>query len=265
MTAPPYTARAIKSTALMEETRRLLRVWHPGLSAIELRRRARSEDLLGKATASRADDIVQFSFANRLLVDGDEPAATVKRLLEARGVGGWFSQLGLLFAARNDIVLAEAISVFLVEARLRHAVAVSSRDFVAFLSRQEEGGRMVKPWSSGVKESVAQHIMHQLTDAGALGAPRRGLRPILPYRAGDVAIAFLACDLHRRGVSDASLVAHEDWLTWQMSEDDVRAALERLADLGLWMIQAAGDVVRISWRWSSWDEVVAVLARCSDA
>jgi hypothetical protein len=44
----------------------------------------------------------------------------------------------------------------------------------------------------------------------------------------------------------------------------VRVALDRLSDLGLWVIQAAGDVVRITWRWSRWDEVMAVLERCSD-
>jgi hypothetical protein len=265
VSAATYTARAIKSTALTEETRRLLRAWQPGLGAAELRRSARTEDLLGKATGSRADDIVQFSFAARYLADGDEPAATVKRLLDLRGFGPWFAQLGLLFAARNDVVLAEAITVFLSDVRQRQVASTSSRDFVAFLTRQEEAGRMAKAWSPSVKESVAQHVMHQLTDAGVLGTPRRGLRPLQAYRAGEVAIAFLACELHRKGVSDAALVAHPDWRIWQMPEDEVRAALERLGDLGLWMIQAAGEVVRISWRWSRWDEVVAVLARCSDA
>ncbi len=264
MTAANYTARAIKSTALLEETRRLLRAWNPGQSAADLRHRARTEDLLGKATGSRADDIVQGAFAARYLIDGDEPAETVKRLLDARGAGPWFAQLGLLFAARNDAVLADAITVFLVDAKRRHAVAVSSKDFVAFLGRQEEAGRMVKAWSLGVKESVAQHIMHQLTDVGALGAPSRGRRSIQPFHAGDVAVAYLACELHRKGVSDAALVAHADWRVWQMTEDEVRVALDRLSDLGLWVIQAAGDVVRIAWRWSRWDEVVAVLERCSD-
>lgn len=37
----PYTARAIKATGLVDETKALLRAWEPGESAAELRRRAR--------------------------------------------------------------------------------------------------------------------------------------------------------------------------------------------------------------------------------
>ena len=52
---------------------------------------------------------------------------------------------------------------------------------------------------------------------------------------------------------------HPDWRVWQMQPADVREALDRLSDLGLWVYQGAGSVVRIAWPWSSWDEVLAVL------
>ena len=60
---PPYTARAIKATGLVDETKVLLRAWEPGESAADLRRRAREKSLLGKATASRSDDVVQVTWA----------------------------------------------------------------------------------------------------------------------------------------------------------------------------------------------------------
>lgn len=258
-----YTSRVIKGTALLEEMRSLLRAWRPGETVKAFRERARDEDLLGKATASRRDDVVRRVFAPRFLAEGQEPAASLRRLLDARGSGPWFAEICLLLAARADVVVREAVTVFLRAARARGAFAVATPDFVRFLHEQEERGRMARPWSPRVREGVAQHMLHQLTDLGVLGAPQRGVRPLLPYAPGRRAIAWLACDLHRRGISDGALVAHGDWQAWQMQESEVREALDRLSDLGLWMYQGAGSTVRIAWTWSDWSVVLAVLEEAS--
>ncbi len=260
---PPYTARAIKGTALPEETRTLLRAWRPGETAKDFRQRARSEDLLGKATASRRDDLVRLVFEPRFLADAQEPAASMRRLLTARGNGPWFTQLCLLFAARVDVVLREAVTVFLPAARARRAFAVNTPDFMRFLEEQEARGRMVRPWSRSVRESVAQHVLHQLTDLRVLGPSRRGVRPLLPYTPGSLPIAWLACELHRRGTSDTALVAHPDWQVWQMHEPEVREALDRLSDLGLWMYQGAGSIIRMAWLSPDWHTVLTVLEGAS--
>ncbi len=254
-----YTARAIKGTALLEETRALLRAWRVGESAAAFRERALAEDLLGKATAARADDVVRVAFATRLLVHGQEPAASLRRLLEARGNGSWFAQLCLLFAARADVVLREAITEFIQRSLARGSDAVTTTDLLRFLDEREAEGRMEKPWSRSVRESVAQHILHQLTDLAVLGPPRRGVREILPYRPGSLAVAWLACELHRRGTSDVAIVEHEDWRVWQLGNEEVRDALDRLTDVGLWIYQGAGSVVRLTWAWTEWDAVLDVL------
>jgi hypothetical protein len=256
---PPYTARAIKGTALLPEMRALLRAWRPGETARELRERARRDDILGKAAASRGDDLVRLVFERRFLADGQEPAASVRSLLDARGSGSWFAPVCLLVAARADVVLREAITAFLPAAKKRGAFAVSTPDLERFLEAQEERGRMLRPWSRVVRERVAQHVLHQLTDLGVLGAPKRGQRPLLAYAPGSLPIAWLACDLHRRGVSDAALLRHPDWEVWQMSEADVREALDRLSELGLWVYQGAGSIVRMAWPWSDWQTVLDVL------
>lgn len=263
---PIYTSRAIKATALLEETRALLRAWQPGETSASLRARAREEDLLGKATASRTEDIVEKAFSSRLLVAGDEPAASMRRLLLARGAGPWFSAVLLLQAARADVVLSEAITDFLPGMAERGREVVDTDDFVRFLEARESEGRMVKPWSATVRRRVAQHVLHMLSDFGLLSSPRRGLRTLLPYRPPDLAIAWLACDLHFGGpagtsppLDDAQLTAHEDWGIYAMPEPAVREALDRLTDLGLWLFQAAGSVVRITWACSSWPDALAAL------
>ncbi len=255
----PYTSRAIKATALLEETRALLRAWHPGETSDALRKRARDEDILGKATRARAVDVVEHAFVRRLMVDGGEPATSLRQLLVRRGNGPWFAQLCLLFAARADVVLREAITVFVRSAAERGLEHVTSAAFGEFLQDQEERGRMRSPWSSSVHIRVARHVLHQLTDLGVLGDSRRGAREILGYRAGPLAVAWLACELHRLGFSDSAIVSHPDWSIWQMRPADVRASLDRSSDLGLWIIQSAGSVVRITWTCKEWREVLAVL------
>ncbi len=259
----PFTARIIKGTALLDETRSLLRAWRPGETAKAFRERARDEGLLGKATAARADDVVRRVFEPRFLVEGQEPAASLRQLLDARGSGPWFSQFCLLLAARADVVIREAVTVFLPAVRARGASAVTTPDFIGFLEEQEERGRMLRPWSATVRLGVAQHLLHQLTDLGVLGAPRRGVRPLLSYRPGSLAIVWLACELHRRCISDAALVAHRDWHVWQMHEHDVREALDRLSTLRLWVYQGAGSTVRIAWTWSDWHVVLSALKETS--
>ncbi|MFO0590897.1 MAG: BrxA family protein [Polyangiaceae bacterium] len=254
----PYTARAIKGTALLEEMRALLRAWQPGEPFKAFRLRALGHDPLGKATGARLDDVLRV-FEARFFTDGAEPATSVRRLLASRGNGRWFSQLCLLFAARADVVLRDAVTQFLPAARARGAMAVATPDLVRFLSAQEALGRMARPWSQTVRESVARHVLHHLTDFGLLGAPRRGSRELLQYRPGSLAMTWLACELHRLGSTDRSILDHRDFALFQLGASDVRHELDRLSDLGLWIYQGAGSVVRISWTFREWDAVLTTL------
>ena len=254
-----YTARAIKGTALLDEMRALLRAWRPGETPAAFRARVGAEDVLGKATEARRDDLVRQVFEPRFLADDPEPAMSMRRLLEHRGSGPWFGQVCLLLAARADAVLRDTVAAFLSDRRMRGAATVATLDLVRFLMAQEARGCMAQPWSQSVYTSVAQHILHQLTELGVLGSPRRGVRPLLPYTPSARGVAWLACDLHRRGVSDAALVAHPDWQVWQLQEHEVRESVHRLSDVGLWLYQGAGSTVRIAWTWSDWDQALKVL------
>jgi hypothetical protein len=255
-----YTARAIKATALVEETKALLRAWRPGESTADLRRRAREKALLGKTTASRSDDVVAHAFNQRFL-SGPLPAAPhLQRLLEFRGPGPWFTDLCLLYAARADVVLREVITLFAAERRATGRSYVDTASLVHFLEEQEDRGRMEKPWSRGVKESVAQHILRQLTDFGLAERPRRGVRELRNFEPTGVAVVWLAYDLHFRNLSDPRVVTHTDWQVWTLEPERVRNRMSSLAGPRIWEFQAAGSVVQISWACTTMKEVVDVLA-----
>jgi hypothetical protein len=258
---PPYTAKAIKATGLVEETKTLLRAWMPGESTADLRRRVREESLLGKATASRSDDVVAHAFNQRFL-SGDRPAAPyLKYLLSQKGYGHWFTDLCLLYAARADVVLREAVVVFAAERRASGRGYIDTPSFMTFLDTQEAAGRMERPWTRNVKESVAQHVLRQMTNFGLAGSAHRGVRELLPFEPTGLAVAWLACELHFSGLSDSRVVAHPDWEIWMLDEARVRERMTWLARPGLWEFQAAGSVVQITWTCSTMEEALDVIAR----
>ncbi len=260
MTSGPgtYTSRSLKGTALLQETGVLLRAWQPGEPAIALRRRVLAEDLLGKATSQRAHDVVDRVFAPRFLGPGGAPALYLQRIVAERGGGAWLVHVGLMLAARHDLVLRDAITEVLPRAHRGH---LGNDDILSLLDEAVADGRCSRPWSESVRVEVARHVLRQMSEFGLLQGPSRGRREIKAFRPDPLAVAWLACDLHFAGLSDGSLPGHPDWAVFRLAEPAVREELHRIGERGLWTIQAAGEVVRLDWMVSNMTEAADVLAR----
>jgi len=100
-----------------------------------------------------------------------------------------------------------------------------------------------------------------MADFGLLAEVGRGRRELVHYRPVDLTLVFLAYDLHCAGLTDASMVDHRDWALFGFTNKDVASAIDRLSGEGWWLAQVAGSVVRISWKYSSMEEVVDAFAR----
>lgn len=253
-----YTSRSLKGTALLAETGVLLRAWRPGESGPELRRRVLAEDLLGKSTSKRAEDVVDHVFARRFLGPGGGPAPHLQSILATRGGGDWLTHVSLVLAARADDVLRDAVTVVLPRARAGH---IGNEDILRLLAEAADDGRLSRPWSPTVRLRVTQHILRQLSEFGLLKQPVRGFREVRAFRPDPVAVAWLACDLHFSGISDGSLCGHADWSVLRLREPEVRDLLSWIGDRGPWTFQAAGEVVRMDWHVTSMKEAAHVLAR----
>jgi hypothetical protein len=257
----PYTIRISKGAALLSETRMLLNSWKIEEDAASLAERVLETDLLGKATARRVRDIVQRCFAPRLLQPAGCPARHLKRLVESRSSHDWYRDLCLLYAARADRLLRDSITLFLMDAIDEGRLAVTVDTAIAFLCEAEERGRMESPWASETKKKVSRGILKALAEFGLLSHDTRKTREILSFRPHPIAVAYLAFDLHFSGISDAGVTTHHDWLIWQCNKSVVRESLDELSRHGLWVYQAAGNVVRITWNVKKMEEAVDVLIR----
>ena len=258
MTPTTYTSRSLKGTALLAETGVLLRAWRAGESGPDLRRRVLAEDLLGKATSKRAEDVVDLVFARRFLGPGGAPAIHLQSMLATRGGGEWLVHVGLILAARHDAVLRDAITMAIPRSR---SGQLGNDDILRLLDDGTQNGRLERVWSANVRIEVARHVLRQLSEFGLLAPPRRFVRDVRQFRPNAVAVAWLACDLHFAGTTDGSLPGHADWAIFRMPESEVREQLARIGEHGLWTFQAAGDVVRMDWLVSNMQEAADVLAR----
>jgi hypothetical protein len=259
--AGQYTNTISKGSALLEETRTLLRAWQPGESRNEFCERVLREDLLGRMTAYRARDIVQRVFARRFLRPDNKPALLLKRLLERGRAGQLFSDLCLLYASRNDDLIRDTVTHLYWPALSEGRLTLTPANVVEFLRQAEREARIPEPWSEQVKLKAARGVLKAMADFGLLVEVSRGRRELVHFRPTDRTIVFLAHDLHFLGSTDAGVVDHKDWALFGLIRRDVASALDRLSGEGWWLAQVAGSVVRITWKYGSMEEVVDALAR----
>ena len=68
-------------------------------------------------------------------------------------------------------------------------------------------------------------------------------------------MVLLAYDLHFAGHGDNSILNHPDWSLFGMDRNDVLNELKRLALKGWFIVQAAGDAVRVGWQYQTREEL----------
>ena len=256
-----YTIAICKGSALLEETKALLRAWNPLESLKAFGDRVLREDLLGRMTAYRARDIVNRVFAKRYLRPNSNPAIMLKRLLERNQSGQLFSDLCFLYAARADDLIRDAVTQLYWPALSSGRLSLSPEYVVEFLRQAEREGRISEPWSEQVKLKVARGILKAMADFGLLVEVGRGKRELVHFRPSDLTLVFLAYDLHFSGSTDAGVAGHRDWAIFGLTSKDVAVALDRLSSERWWLAQVAGSLVRISWKYSNMEEVVDAFDR----
>ena len=95
---------------------------------------------------------------------------------------------------------------------------------------------------------------------GLLSSGRASKRAILPVRSqGDVSLYF-AYWLHLSGLGDNAVINHSAWKLFGLEPMDVREELKKMAKNNWLIVQSAGEVTRISWQFSTMEEVINVIS-----
>ena len=255
-----YTTQLQAGLGLVGDTKELLDLWHPGMTASQLHQKALDSGRFPNVTARRLRNIVSECFAPRYLVSLGAPAQHLKSL--SGGIAGSdLIQLMLIFTARANPILGDFIRTVYWARYAGGYTEIANEDARQFVERAIGDGKTSVRWSETTVRRVSAYLTGCCADYGLLGSGSRSRRRLQTFRISTVAAAYLAYDLHFAGLGDNALLAHVDWELFGLSREDVLGELKKLSLKGLLIVQAAGDAVRISWKQANMEDLCDVLAQ----
>lgn len=260
MSKGEYTTVLAKGQGMVRETITLLNSWQPGMPLTELKRTVREEGLLGRATALRVNDIVGRVFAVRYLCDDGRPAQNLKLLIEAGIPPAKLLQILFLYTARVNPVLHDFVVDLYWKKYAAGSHVITRQDAMDFLHAAQESGRTGGGWSESMMIRMGRYLTGCLTDFQLAGEDRNGRRDLLPFSITPLTALYLAHEIHFAGYSDDSVIDHDDWRLFGLHRPDVVQELRRLASKGHFIVQYAGDLLRVSWNFKNMEEALRGIA-----
>ncbi|GHT91757.1 hypothetical protein FACS1894116_00840 [Betaproteobacteria bacterium] len=256
----PYTTQLQAGLGLVNETKMLLDLWSPGMSANQLHQVALESGRFPTVTARRLRNIVVECFAPRYLVSGGAPATHLKRLSTTISTAD-LTQLMLVFTSRANPILGDFVRHVYWARYASGYTQITNDDARALVERGIDDGKTIKRWSETTVRRVSAYLTGCCADYGMLERGSRSSRRILPFRISPLVAAYLAYALHFSGMGDNTLLTHADWQLFGLAREDVLEEIKRLSLKGLLIVQAAGDVIRISWKQANMETLCDVLTQ----
>ncbi len=253
-----YSSKIIKAGALLPDTKLLLENWDEDIDVQSNLNRARLENLFGKASRSRIEDILLI-FRQRYLKDPEMLKALIA--LVRNRVPSRFLDCILYFqAVRSDLLLHDLVTELLHDWSVRSDREVRPGEVENWVDEQvNSGGKIERHWSPAVQRRVVQGLLSALRDFGILeGNTKKRLAYVyLPVDA----FAFIAFQLHVEGRSGKALLTDPDWKLFLLQEGAVERLFLEAHQEGLLHYHAAGSVVRIDFPAHGLKEYALVLSR----
>lgn len=253
---PDYSSKIIKAGALLADTKTLLAHWDAARSVPENIDRIRRENLFGKTSRSRVEDVLAI-FRQRYLVDEGVTRALAV-LVEHRLPATALDRILYFHAARADRLIYDTVAEILIPLQARGIVDVVASDLQRVLKKWVAEGKTNGHWSDATALRIAQGLLATLRDFGALqGAVRKRIAPAyLPIEA----FAFIAFYLKQCEPSGAKLVESPDWKLFFLPREGVERFLFEAHQRQLLEYHAAGTVTRLTFPAHSLEEYARVLA-----
>jgi hypothetical protein len=254
-----FTTQLQAGLGLLEETRQLLQVYRPGMSASLLYEAALASGRFPLVTARRLRNIVAECFAPRYMRDPDV-AVRLKSLVD-RFTTAEHNQLLFIYSARANLVLADFVREVFWARYSAGRNDLQLEDARTFVVNSVREGKTQKPWSETTIKRISSYLMGCCADYGLLTTTGRNQRSIAAYRILPKVAAYLAYDLKFSGLGDNQIVSSADWNLFGLESADVRDQLKRLSLQGLFIFQAASDVVHIGWTFKNMEELIDVITQ----
>ena len=253
----PYSSKIIKAGALLPDTKALLSSWDPNLSAGENLQRAHSQNLLGKTSRSRAEDILAI-FRQRYLSE-EAVARALAALVKRQFNGNTLDRILYFHAARADSLLKDLVIKYVVPQRATGNMDIDALEVEQTLREWVKDGKTSDAWGDYTIRRVTQGLLSTLRDFGVLqGAVKKR---IAPAYLSVQAFAYIAFYLKQHQPSGAKLLALDDWKLFFLHPEGVERLLLEAHQHGLLEYHVAGSVTRLTFPAATLEEYVDVIAR----
>jgi hypothetical protein len=254
-----YTSRIIKAGALLADTRTMLEHWDLSQPVAENLDRLRRENVFGKASRSRVEDMLVI-FRQRYLTSPAVTAALVT-LVRNRLPAEALDRIFYFHAAQSDLLLHDTVTAVLSPMHAAGVSSVATGDVKRAVSEWVTEGKTAGRWGEATVERVAQGLMATLRDFGVLqGAVNKRLAPLyLPVEA----FAYIAFYLQGIQPSGERLVNHPDWRLFFLSPAAVERFLMEAHQQHLLTYHAAGSIIRIEFPAESLEAYADVISQRS--
>lgn len=252
---PIYTSRIIKASALIADTKLLLSEWDLRQSVAENLGRAKRENIFGKASRRRVEDILRI-FRQRYFDDPDIGGALVT-FVQAAAPAQWIDSLLYFFAVQNDCTLRDIVVEVVYPRQMSGYTDLPVAHVTRTLRNWVAEGKTTTVWNDETTGRVARGLMASLRDFGVLqGAVNKTMAPVyLPTPA----FALIALWLKQRERSGDRVLHSDNWKLFFLPVEGVERFFIEAHQEHLLGYQAAGSVIRLEFPANSLTEYAQIL------
>ncbi len=252
-----YSSRIVKASALLPDTKTLLAHWDESLSMQENLDRIRRENIFGKASRSRIEDILTI-FRQRYLTS-EAITSSLVTLVRENFITEGLDRILYFYAAQSDRLLHDIVTEVLAPFRLRGKMDVTVQDIQSAVLHWLHEGKTVGQWSDYTVLRVTRGLLSTLRDFGVLeGILHKHIAPIyLPVEA----FAYLAFYLQQRQPSGERLLDDPEWQLFFLSRHAVEQFFLEAHQHHLLEYHAAGSIIRITFPTISIEEYAYALTQ----
>lgn len=255
--ATPYSSKIIKAGALISDTKTLLAHWQPSETVAKNTARLRRENVFGKASRSRVEDILAI-FRQRYLTE-ESVTKALATLVRRKFPTAALERLLYFHSARADRLLHDAVTEILVPMQARGLVDIGVQDLQRPLAKWVEEGKTMGHWSEPTIMRISQGLLSALRDFGVLqGAINK---KIAPSFLSTESFAYIVFYLKQYQPSGAKLLELPDWKLFFLLREGVERFLFEAHQRKLLEYHVAGSVVRLTFPVETLEEYANVLAK----
>lgn len=245
-----YSTQLAKGAGMINETLALLAVFREGMDKPALLREVLEYNYLSTSTELRARDIVGIVFYQRFMRDNPALPLWLQRIRQKGLPLKIFSQLLMVYCARQHAVLYDAVTQVLNPHKRQGDNKLPADELRNFTRTLVAEGKA--EWSERLQKKNAGYVRSTLIDFGLLNAGNE----ILPYELADFTLLYLMYELHFQGLSDRAIWKHEDWGLFNLSPEAVLNRIMGLSLKGGYIAQTSGDLLLISWNYKTMEEMI---------